>query len=193
MLDVLGVGDGLAGVLELVLGSGLGLGEEVSGGEDELSPGVGVEVSVGDGVSVDDAAVVSVSVGDGVVVSVGDAVLVSVGDGVEVSAGMAMSEPVLWTIAAVSTAVVGGEAHIVLGGATGAVTACAARDCAEKGEAQDGESRNCAKCGSPENQRPHACDLTSVGLPGSRYLPYISLAHIIRAGAEDSCLQALDG
>lgn len=125
---MLGVGDGLAGVLELVLGSGLGLGEEVGGGEDELSPGVGVAVSVGDGMSVDDAAVVSVSVGDGVVVSVGDAVLVSVGDGVEVSAGMAMSEPVLWTRAAVSTAVVGGAAQIVLTGATGAATACAARD-----------------------------------------------------------------
>jgi hypothetical protein len=103
VVDALGVGDGLAGVLALVLGSGLGLGEEVGGGEDELSVGDGEGVSVGDGVEVSVGDGVEVSVGDGVEVSlldsvgvsVGDAVEVSVGDAVGVSAGDRAAEPEL--------------------------------------------------------------------------------------------------
>jgi hypothetical protein len=123
---VLGVGDGLADVLELVLGSGLGLGEDVGGGDDELSVGEGDAVSVGEGdaVSVGDG----VEVSAGVDVSVGDELEVSLGDAVGVSAGDRAAELVLGTMAAVSTAVFGGERHVVLGGATVAVPACAASD-----------------------------------------------------------------
>jgi hypothetical protein len=168
---VLGDGDGLAGALELVLGSGLGLGEE------EVSLGVGVAVSVG----------------DAVVVSVGDAVLVSVGDAVEVSAGDAAAELVLWTKAAVSTVVVGGAAQIVLTGTTGAVTACAARD-----SPKVVKPRMVNPATVPSAARLRISALTrATSLPsGSQAvgsLPYISLAHIISAGAEGSRLRALDG
>jgi hypothetical protein len=133
--DVLGDGDGLVGVLELALGSGLALGEEDGDVDDELSVGGAVGVSVGDGLELSVGDGEGVSVGDGLELSVGDAVEVSVGEAVGVSASdsAAVSTAVLPAVvpavfAAVSNAVVGSDEQVALGGATGAADACAACD-----------------------------------------------------------------
>ena len=222
--DVLGDGDGLVGVLELALGSGLALGEEDGDVDDELSVGDAVGVSLGDGLelSVGDGEGVSVgdgdgvSVGDGLELSVGDAAVVSVGDGDGVSVGDALELslgdvvgvsaginaavstavvpagfPAVFT--AVSNAVFGSDEQVVLGGEGGAVTARAASD-----SPNAVKPRMVNPATVPSATRLRVCSLTRAtsfpsGSSGSRYLPYISFAHTIRAGAEGSSLRALDG
>ena len=107
---------GTGGVLEVVLGSGLGLGlAGVLEGEGlGLTDGDGVEVSDGDGVEVSD--------GDGVEVSDGD------GDAADVSDGDGDGLTSLVTNAAVSTADLGGDEHVVVAWAMGAMDASAAGD-----------------------------------------------------------------
>jgi hypothetical protein len=132
---VLGVGDGLAALeLGLALGSGLALGEEVGGGDDEVSLGDAVGVSVGDGLELSVGDAVEVSLGDGVAVSVGDGLEPSVGDAVGVSASSAAVRTAVFpavfpaVFTAVSNAVFGSDEQVVLDAATCAVAASAASD-----------------------------------------------------------------
>lgn len=214
--DVLGDGDGLVGVLELALGSGLALGEEDGDVDDELSVGDAVGVSVGDGLELSVGDGDDVSVGDGLELSVGDAVEVSVGDcdgvpvgdalelslgdavGVSASINAAVSTAVVPAVfravfTDVSNAVFGSDEQVVLGGEGGAVTARAASD-----SPNAVKPRMVNPATVPSATRLRVCSLTRAtsfpsGSSGSRYLPYISFAHTIRAGAEGSSLRALDG
>jgi hypothetical protein len=62
---------------------------------------------------------------------------------------------------------------------------------AEHAEAREAEHRKRAKCGWPEDQRPHLCNLASVGFRGSPK-PALHVSHIMRTQARGTCVCAID-
>jgi hypothetical protein len=62
---------------------------------------------------------------------------------------------------------------------------------AKHAEAQEEKSRERAKCGWPEDQRPHLCNLASIGFPG-RAEPALHVSHIIHREARGARPGAID-